>query len=59
MNAPNTYDKEGWLNLGFYRDQIDIAEAYISTGSSYLCTTAFLILGLEPTNAFWIDPCQD
>ncbi len=59
MNAPNTFDKEGWLNLGFYGDQIDIAEPYISTGSSYLCTSAFWILGLDANNQFWVDPYQD
>ncbi len=59
MNAPNTFDENGWLNLGFYGKQIAIAEPYISTGSSYLCTTAFLILGLNPEHSFWKDPYKD
>jgi hypothetical protein len=59
MNAPNTFDKDGWLNIGFYGDQVSIGEPYISTGSSYLCTTAFLILGLKPENPFWTNPYQD
>ncbi len=56
LGAPKTFDSEGWLRIGLAGAQPDIAESYISTGSLYLCTTAFLPLGLKPDDAFWTDP---
>ncbi|MEQ8535620.1 MAG: DUF2264 domain-containing protein, partial [Imperialibacter sp.] len=32
---------------------------YISTGSLYLCSMAFLPLGLPSNNAFWAEPAAD
>ncbi|MFW5961820.1 MAG: DUF2264 domain-containing protein, partial [bacterium] len=43
----------GWLNIGFCGHQPEIAEAYINTGSLYLCTTVFLPLGLSAEDYFW------
>lgn len=51
--APGTFDAEGWLQIGLYGHQPRIGENYISTGSLYLCSEAFLILGLPPGNPFW------
>ena len=59
IEAPNTFDQNGWLKIGFAGHQPGIAEPYISTGSLYLCTTAFLPLGLPPTDEFWTDPTTD
>jgi len=56
MESPGTFDANGWLTLGFYGHQPEIAEGYISTGSLYLCTTAFLALGLPQQTAFWAAP---
>lgn len=53
MEAPETFDKDGWLTIGFCGHQPEIGESYISTGSLYLCTEAFLPLGLPPTDVFW------
>lgn len=53
MEAPNTFDSKGWLTIGFCGHQPDIGETYISTGSLYLCTEAFLPLGLPPASPFW------
>lgn len=55
LDAPGTYDEAGWLRLGLAGHQPELAETYISTGSLYLCTTAFLPLGLSPARAFWAD----
>ncbi|WP_196783674.1 DUF2264 domain-containing protein [Flavobacterium hydrophilum] len=55
INAKGTFDKNGWLQVGFYGHQNNIGEGYISTGSLYLCSEAFLILGLQETDAFWSD----
>jgi hypothetical protein len=56
MQAPNTFDRHGWLRIGFCGHQPSLAENYISTGSLYLCSTAFLPLGLPPGDPFWSTP---
>lgn len=56
METPGTFDEAGWLRLGFCGAQPGLGEAYISTGSLYLCTTAFLPLGLPEGAPFWSDP---
>jgi hypothetical protein len=53
--APETFDKNGWLQIGFYGHQPNIGETYISTGSLYLCSMAFLVLGLPETDEIWTD----
>lgn len=58
LQAPNTFDDQGWLNIGLYGNQPDLGEVYISIGSLYLCTFAFLPLGLEPNDMFWTAPDQ-
>ncbi len=59
MEPKGTFDAQGWLQIGLCGHQPGIGETYISTGSLYLCTTAFLPLGLPATHAFWADPAQD
>ena len=56
LSAPDTFDENGWLTIGFYGHQPEMAEKYISTGSLYLCTEVFLVLGLQPEAPFWSDP---
>lgn len=53
MEAPGTFDAGGWLRIGVGGHQPGLGEAYISTGSLYLCSTALLPLGLAPNDAFW------
>ena len=54
MNAaPGTFDQKGWLTIGFNGHQPSIGETYISTGSLYLCSAAWLPLGLPASDAFW------
>lgn len=53
IEAPGTFDKKGWLQIGVYGHQPNMGEGYISTGSLYLCSEAFLVLGLPPANEFW------
>ena len=55
MEAPGTFDEEGWLKIGFCGSQPELGEGYISTGSLYLCSTGLLPLGLPATNPFWSD----
>jgi hypothetical protein len=53
IEAPGTFDKDGWLQVGFYGHQLNISETYISTGSLYLCSEAFIILGLPENDPLW------
>jgi hypothetical protein len=53
LEAPDTFDANGWLRIGFCGHQPGVGESYISTGSLYLCSVAFLPLGLPPADAFW------
>jgi hypothetical protein len=59
MSVPGTFDKDGWLMIGLAGHQPGVGEHYISTGSLYLCTTAFLPLGLSPGDEFWSGPAMD
>lgn len=56
MDAPKTFDKNGWLMVGLSGHQPGISEPYISTGSLYLCSVAFLPLGLSEKDEFWTGP---
>ncbi len=53
VEAPGTFDKDGWLTIGFYGHQPGIGEIYISTGSLYLCSVGLLPLGLSQSDPFW------
>jgi hypothetical protein len=55
LDAPGAFDAQGWLQIGLGGHQPALAENYISTGSLYLCTTAFLPLGLPTSDPFWSD----
>ena len=59
ISQQGTFDKQGFLTLGFVGHQPELAETYISTGSLYLCTAVFLPLGLPATDAFWQDKSSD
>ncbi len=59
LNAPDTFDDNGFLHIGLAGHQPALGEAYISTGSLYLCTFSFLPLGLPASDPFWADPPVD
>jgi hypothetical protein len=59
LDAPGTFDPEGWLAIGLCGHQPHLGEQYISTGSLYLCSTALLPLGLPPSHEFWAAPAED
>jgi len=56
--ARGMFDANGWLTIGFAGHQPSIGEAYISTGSCYLCAAAWLPLGLPATDDFWAAPAE-
>ena len=53
LEAPATFDADGWLRIGFCGHQPGVGETYISTGSLYLCAVAFLPLGIPASDEFW------
>ena len=59
LEAPGTFDGNGWLTVGLCGHQPHLGETYISTGSLYLCSVAFLPLGLPPSDPFWSAPAED
>ncbi|HMH21873.1 MAG TPA: DUF2264 domain-containing protein [Puia sp.] len=56
MESPSTFTKDGWLNIGVYGSQPDLADVYNTTGSLYLCSDILLPLGLPATDEFWSAP---
>lgn len=55
LESPATY-KNGWLTIGLYGEQPDLADFYNNQGSMYICTNIFLPLGLAESDPFWADP---
>ena len=47
LEAPDSFDANGWLQIGFCGHQPGVGETYISTGSLYLCAVGLLPLGLR------------
>lgn len=58
LEAPSTFTKDGWLNIGLYGDQPDLADFYITTGSLYICANIFVPLGLPADDEFWSAPAE-
>jgi hypothetical protein len=59
LEAPGTFDGDGWLTVGLCGHQPHLGESYISTGSLYLCATVLLPLGLAPPDPFWSGAAED
>lgn len=59
MQAPGTFDEEGWLRLGAVGYQPGLQEVYNATGSLYICLTALVHLGLPPDDPYWTAPYAD
>jgi hypothetical protein len=58
IEAPGTFDADGWLRIGFCGHQPGVGERYISTGSLYLCAVGLLPLGLPESDAYWSAPAE-
>jgi hypothetical protein len=56
LEWPGTWSADGWLRIGLCGHQPGLGEAYISTGSLYLCSVALLPLGLPASDPFWSAP---
>jgi hypothetical protein len=55
---PDTFDSNGWLQVGAVGHQPSIRESYISTGSLYLCLCGLVDLGLPAGDPFWTAPAE-
>ncbi len=58
IEAPETFDAQGWLQVGAVGHQPSIRESYISTGSLYLCLCGIVQLGLPADDPFWTAPAE-
>ena len=58
LGAAATFTSDGWLQIGLAGHQPGLGEVYISTGSLYLCSFAWLPLGLPPSDPFWSLPAE-
>ncbi len=56
MEAPGTFDEQGWLNPGVVGKQINSRDVYTFTGSLYMVTMGLTQLGLPADAPFWTDP---
>jgi hypothetical protein len=59
IEAPGTFDRDGWLEIGSVGHQPSIRESYNATGSLYICLTGLLHLGLAADSPFWLTPATD
>lgn len=53
LTPAGTFSPSGWLQIGLMGHQPSLGETYISTGSLYLASAAWLPLGLPATDPFW------
>ncbi len=58
MEPPETFDANGWLQVGAVGHQPGLREGYISTGSLYLCLCGLVQLGLPASDPFWTAPAE-
>jgi len=56
--SASTFNKNGWLTIGLFGYQPDMADTYNNTGSLYLASFIFLPLGLPANDVFWNTPPQ-
>jgi hypothetical protein len=58
IEAPGTFDANGWLNLGAVGSQPGLREDYNSSGSFYICLLGLVHLGLPADDPFWTTPAR-
>lgn len=56
VEAPGTFDEQGWLQLGAVGSQPGLRETYNSTGALYVCLTGLVHLGLPAADEYWTAP---
>lgn len=58
MDSQSNYNAGGYLTIGFCGSQPGTADWYTNNGSLYMCSLAFMPLGLPTTDAYWTDAAQ-
>lgn len=58
MDSQSNYNDGGYLTIGFCGSQPGTADWYTNNGSLYMCSLAFMPLGLPATDAYWTDAAQ-
>ena len=56
IEAPGTFDQNGWLRLGVVGFQPGVRETYNASGSLYICLLGLVHLGLPADDRYWTDP---
>lgn len=56
MEAPGTFDENGWLQPGVVGYQPNARDVYTVTGALYMCTMGLTHLGLPADDPFWTEP---
>jgi hypothetical protein len=56
LQAPGSFDPDGWLTIGLNGRDVELAEPYINSGSVYLASLVLLPLGMPEQHPFWCDP---
>ena len=55
----SSFNKRGYLTIGFAGEQTSLGDRYSNNGSMYLTTLSFLPLGLPADDAYWTLPAED
>ena len=58
FDQQNNFNAGGYLTIGFCGSQPDTADWYTNNGSLYMCSLAFMPLGLPADHPFWKDAPQ-
>lgn len=56
MEAPGTFDAQGWLQVGAVGYQPSLRDHYNNTGALYICLVGLSHLGLPESSDFWQAP---
>lgn len=55
----SSFNKGGYLTIGFAGEQTSLGDRYSNNGSMYLTSLSFLPLGLPADDPYWTEPAQD
>ena len=58
-SAPDNFDKDGYLTIGFVGHHPELADIYSNNGSMYIASEGLLSLGLPATDSYWTAPAQE
>ncbi len=56
IEAPGTFDEDGWLQPGYVGHQPSARDRYINTGALYNCALGLAHLGMPTDHPFWTAP---